>query len=131
MISEVNTPLPQKILRLPTLSTLATLKIDICSVEISDRLEYLLSSIQSAPVLSSVTFAIRGSLPWLALPTPDQWVGVDKWLIQLAGERDKAKGGLEVMLSRWPRGNTNWEGYFPEFREAGGRLTVEFVGAHS
>ena len=36
-----------------------------------------------------------------------------------------AKFGLRVVLVGWPEDNPGWEGYFPEFREAGGELRRE------
>ena len=36
----------------------------------------------------------------------------------------KAKGGLRVTLSRWPKGRSIWDGSSPRFAEAGGKLVV-------
>lgn len=126
-IGEVDVPLPS--FRLPPLSALATLKIQLFSKEVSDRLADLLSSIHSAPVLSSITFIFPTLQAGQAFPTTGCWVGVDRSLARLASERIAAEGGLEVMLEPWPKGNTSWEEYFPKFKEAGGQLRAVFDSA--
>jgi len=128
-IWKVDVPLPE--VHLPPLSALARVEIQLYSEGISGRLVDLLSSIHSAPALSSVTFTFPVRHGASVFPPPGPWVGVDKWLARLTGDRGRAEGGLTVMLKPWPDGDSNWEGYFPTFRMAGGKLTVEFASAPS
>ena len=50
---------------------------------------------------------------------------MDKWLARMVATRTVAEAGLRVILAGWPEDNPNWEGYFPEFRGAGGELRRE------
>ena len=43
----------------------------------------------------------------------------------MVATRTVAGAGLRVILAGWPEDNPNWEGYFPEFRGAGGELRRE------
>jgi len=124
-IHKVDLPLPGA--HLPALSALTEVEIQLYSEEVSCRLAALLSSVHSAPALSSVTFASPIQISALTFPSSGPWVSVDKWLARLAGKRDRTEAGLVVVLIPWSEGNTNWEGYFPEFSMAGGQLTVELV----
>ena len=94
------------------------MEIQLYSVQPSDRLAELLTAIDSAPALSSVTFNL---FVGLAVFQSD----IDKWLARLAGERNKAGAGLVVMVGPWPKENTVRKGYFPEFRKVGGELRVD------
>ena len=77
--------------QLPASSALTSMEIQLYSVQPSDRPADLLTAIDSAPALSSVTF---GLFVDLAVVQSD----IDKWLARLAGERNKAGAGLVVML---------------------------------
>jgi hypothetical protein len=102
----MDTPLPQ--VHLPPLSTLTKVNIHLCSNDVSGRLADLLSSIHSAPALSSVTFTFPARHAACAFSSSGRWIGVDKRLGRLASERGKAEGGLLVMLTPWPEGNSSW-----------------------
>ena len=128
-IRRVHIPLSD--VHLPPLSALTRVDIQLYSEEVSGRLVALLSSIRSAPVLSSITFTFPVHPSALIYPPTGPWVGVDKWLARLASDCGRSEGGLTVMLKPWPEGNSNWEGYFPAFRMAGGQLTVGLASAPS
>ena len=86
----------------------------------------LLSSIRSAPKLSSVTFSFTGVRSTLQeFPASGSWTVVDKWLARVGSERTGAEDGLCAVMAGWPEDNPNWEGYFPEFRRAGGKVGRE------
>jgi len=53
------------------------------------------------------------------------WAVVDKWLAQMAFVPATGKPSLRVVLAGWPEDDPNWEGYFLEFRRAGGELRRE------
>ena len=51
---------------------------------------------------------------------------MDDWLARMATARGVGVNiGLRVVLTGWPEGDLCWEGYFPEFRGAGGELKRE------
>ena len=52
---------------------------------------------------------------------------MDKWLAQMALIPATGKAKLRVVLAGWQEDNPNWEGYFPEFRRAGGELRREIL----
>jgi hypothetical protein len=54
-------------------------------------------------------------------PSSDPWVEVDKWLAKMARQTE-VKGSLTVKLAQQQEDGTALEGYFPEFRKAGGKL---------
>ena len=122
MVHRADVPLPE--VHLPPLSALTWAGIALYSNDISGRLADLLSSIHSAPALSSVSFAFPIWHAANPFPTSGPWTRVDKWLARLADKRNKAGERLAVMLSPWTKGDSNWEGYFPEFRKVGGWLMV-------
>ena len=122
-LRKVDVPLPK--VHLPPLSALARVEIQLYTGGVTGRLVDLLSSIHSALVLSSVTFTFPMRHPASVFPPPGPWVSVDEWLARLVSDCGRSGGGLVVMLKPWPEGNSNWEGYFPAFRKAGGHLTVE------
>jgi len=128
-IRMLHTPLPE--VHLPPLPALARVDIQLYSEGVSGRLVDLLSSIHSAPVLSPVTFKFPVRFRASGFPPPGCWVDMDNWLARLASDRSRTEGGLIVMLKPWPDGNSNWEGYFPEFRMAGGQIAIEHAGARS
>jgi len=117
-IRTLHTPLPE--VHLTPLPALARVDIQLYSEGISGRLVDLLPSVHSAPVLSSeCDVQIPCTIPRIRFPSPGSWVDMDNWLARLASDRSRTEGGLIVMLKPWPEGNSNWEGYFPEFRMAG------------
>ena len=119
----VDKPLPED--HLPPFSALTRVRIRLYFGNVSGRLANLLSSIHSAPTLSTATFKFPARHSALAFPSSGPWVMVDKWLAWLASDRGETKGGITVTLGGWPDGDSNWERYFPGFRMAGGQLTVE------
>ena len=50
---------------------------------------------------------------------------MDEWLARMVAARAVKKACLKVVLTGWQEDNSNWEGYFPEFRRAGGELRRE------
>lgn len=117
----VDLPLP--VIHLPPFPSLTRVRVNLGTEDITARLAGLLSSIRSAPELSSVTFSLSDtwSLP-RDFPSSGNWTLVDKWLAWVFTTRTMAKGGLRVVLAGWLGGDQNWKGYFPEFRRAGGKL---------
>ena len=101
-------------------------RVELATGFLPGRLASLLSSIHSAPNLSSVTFSFadRSATPSV-FPSSGNWVVADKWLAWVATVRTTAKASLMVVLAGWPEDNPNWEGYFPEFGRAGGILRRE------
>ena len=63
------------------------------------------------------------------IPDSRLWIDVDKWLARLAMDPE-SKGGLTVLLTPWPEGNSSWEVCLPEFKSAGGELRVD-AGVHN
>ena len=106
--------------------SLARVRVELASRFLTDSLAGLLSSIRSAPELSSVTFSFAGR--WVtasAFPSCEDWIVVDRWLARMVDARATAKVVLRVVLAGWPEDNPDWKGYFPEFRRAGGDLRRE------
>ena len=117
---------------LPPLPTLTTVRVKLLSSAVSRCMAHILSSIHSAPALSSVAFTLPAGHGGGVFPHfhNSNCIEVDKWLARLTSERDRAGEGLTVVLTPWPEGNSDWEGYFPGFRRAGGELKVD-AGIHS
>ena len=125
---ELMNPSPPTV-HLPPLLALATIQVEIRSDLLSARLADILSSIHSAPDLSSIIFKYPKSTTVKDVPTSRTWIDVDKWLARLAMSV-KTRRSLTVVLTTWPEGNSRWEEYLPEFMKAGGELRVE-AGARS
>jgi len=77
----------------------------------------LFNSINSAPVLASVTLTAGNWRFGRNSTSEGPWVDVDKWLARMALQTE-VKGGLTATLAHWPV----WKEYLPEFRKAGGKL---------
>ena len=111
--------------RLPPFPALTTMEVKVYSGSLSAPLTNILSCIRSAPALSSITFKYPRLIRTVAediLSPP--WIDVGKWLAWLAMHA-RSKGGLVVVLTPWPEGNSSWEVCLPEFRKAGGELRVD------
>ena len=120
---ELTNPFPPTV-HLPPLPALATIQVEIRSGFLSDDLADVLSSIHSAPDLSSIIFKYPKSTTVKDVPTSRTWIDVDKWLARLATSV-KTRRSLTVVQTTWPEGNSKWEEYLPEFMKAGGELRVE------
>ena len=109
-----------------TFPSLTKVRVQLAPHSLTGRCAAFLSSICSAPELSSVTFSFAAigvtSSVFLFFA---HWAVVDKWLAQMALTPVTGKAKLRVMLAGWPEDNPNWEGFFPEFRRAGGELRRE------
>jgi hypothetical protein len=118
--------LPPRTIHSTPFPSLTEVRIDLSFDNPTSRLVRLLSSIHSTPELSSVTFSFAGAW-WAAqeFPSSGNWIVVDQWLARSVTGCTVARGGLGVVMAGWPEGNSNWEGYFPEFRRAGGELRRE------
>ena len=116
---QANEPLPAVLL--PPLPALTTLRIGLCSGGPFPRLAHVLSSIHSAPALTSITFTFDRWWYGEYFPSSDPWVEVDKWLAKMALQTE-VKGSLTMILAQQREDGTALEGYFPEFRKAGGEL---------
>ena len=110
---------------LPPFRVLTTMEIETNSGPLSARLASFLSSILSAPTLSSITFRYLGSNPREDIPVSSVWKDVDRCLARLAAQTKRDRS-LRVVLVPWPVEDLEWEGCLPEFRKAGGELKVEF-----
>jgi hypothetical protein len=111
-------------IHLPSLPALTTLVIYLSEYGPSSRLTNILCSIGSAPVLTSIVIEYYH---WDSIERPpleDPWADVDRWLSRIA-KRAKVDGGLALTLARWPKGESVWDGFFPEFRESGGEIKVD------
>ena len=99
--------------------------IDLCSGGPFPRLVYILSSIHSAPALTSLTFTPEEGWYGGCFPSSGPWVDVDKWLARMALQTE-VKGSLTVVLvQRLEEVPGVLEGSLPEFRKAGGELKIE------
>jgi hypothetical protein len=122
-ILQANKTLPA--VPLPPLPALTTVHIDLRSGGPFPHLVYILSSIHSAPALTSVTFTPEEGWYGERFPSSGPWVDVDKWLAQMTLQTE-VKGNLTVVLvQRLDEGPGVWEGSLPEFRKAGGELKIE------
>ena len=108
-------------IHLPSLAALATLCVDLRAGDPSPHLTNFLYSVSSAPALTSVVIKSDEWPDEYSFPSP--WVEVDKWLVRMV-EHARVKGGLRVMLKRWPEGKSVWKGLLHRFTEVGGKLTV-------
>jgi hypothetical protein len=110
---------------LPPLPALTTVHVDLLSEEPSPRLAHILSTIHSAPVITSVTFTSDG---WYGeyFPSSGPWVDVDRWLVRMTLQTE-VEGSLAVKMVQRPEEEPVWEESLPEFRKAGGKLTIETV----
>jgi hypothetical protein len=111
-------------IHLPSLPALTTLAIDLCGGDPSPHLISILCSIGSAPALESIAIE---NVDWdfiEPLPLKDPWVDVDRWLSRIA-KHARAKGGLALTLTQWPKDKSVWEGFLPKFRESGGEIKVD------
>ena len=111
---------PIHLLSFPALTTLA---VYVYIDRPSPRLKNILGSIGSAPALTSIVIESRGWASFDYLPLADLWVDVDRWLSRIS-RHDKVEGSLLLTLRPW----TVWEGFFPEFRESGGKIKVDDSG---
>jgi len=111
------------VVHLPPLSALTSMEVTIHSGSLSPRLAEFLPCIRSAPVLSSITFKYPKATPIEYIPASRLWIDMDKWLARLA-MHVKTNKRLSLVLKPWPEGNSEWEGCLPEFRKAGGELSV-------
>jgi hypothetical protein len=73
--------------------------------------------------LASITFAQDEWCPDIDFSL-GPWVEMDKWLARMAVQTE-VKGGLVVILARWPEDEPIRERCLPEFRKAGGELRIE------
>jgi len=110
-------------IHLPSLPALTTLVIHIYVDRPSPHLTNILCSIGSAPSLTSIVIESTNWMSLDYLPLADPWVDVDRWLSRIS-RHAKVEGGLSLTLSRW----VGWEGFFPEFRESGGKIKVDNSG---
>ena len=108
---------------LPSFPSLATLTIYIYMDRPSPHLKNILSSIGSAPALTSIIIGSMNRVSLDYLPLVHLWVDVDRWLSRVS-RHAKVEGGLLLTLKQW----TVWEGFFPEFRESGGKIKVDDSG---
>ena len=103
--------------------------MDLSSDDLTSSLVAISSSVRSAPKLSSITFSFAGaSFTARCFPSSGNWVVVDRWLAWFVTvtARTVAEGSLSPVIAGWlPEDNSDWEGYFTEFRRAGGELRME------
>jgi hypothetical protein len=107
---------------LPPLPALTTLRIRPSSDGPLAPLTHILSSIHSAPALTSITFTSGGAWHGEYFPSSGSWVEVDKWLAKMALQ---VRGSLAVTMAELLEDGLVWEEPFPKFREAGGVLMIE------
>lgn len=105
---------------LPSLPVLTTLVLNFSGVP-SRRLTNMLSSIDSAPSLTSVAIGRRSRTTISRLPL-SLWVDMDRWLARIA-KRVKVKGGLSLTL-RWWR-ISDGRKFWRAFRESGGVIKMD------
>jgi hypothetical protein len=117
---QANEPTPA--VPLPPLPALTTLRIGLFSGGPFARLTHILTSIHSAPALSSITLTSDGGWHGEYFPSSGPWVEVDKWLAKMALQ---VRGSLTVTMAERLEDGLVWEEPLPEFREAGGVLCVE------
>ena len=86
---------------LPPFRVLTTMEIETNSGPLSARLASFLSSILSAPALSSITFRYLGSNPREDIPVSSVWKDVDRYLARLAAQTKRDRS-LTVVLVPWP-----------------------------
>jgi hypothetical protein len=110
-------------IHLLSLPALTTLVIQLSECEPSPHLTNILCSIGSAPALTSTVIQYDDWDYIQCLPLEDPWVDVDRWLSQIA-KRAKVNGCSALTLAEWPKGKSVWDGFFPEFRESGGKIRV-------
>jgi len=110
-------------IHLPSLPALTTLVIHVHTNRPSPRLTNILFSIGSVPILTSITIKYEHRTLLSHSTLEHLWADVDRWLSRIA-KHAKVEGGLPLTLIRW----VNWEGFFPEFRESGGRVEVDNGG---
>jgi hypothetical protein len=111
-------------IHLPSLPVLTTLIIDISGDNRLPRLTSILCSIGSAPALTSISIEYAIWKYSQNFPSEDPWVDVDRCLSRIA-KHTEVKGGLALILTRCPKGQSVWEGFLPEFRESGGEIKVD------
>jgi len=111
---------PIHLLSLPALTTLA---VYVYIDRPSPHLENILRSIGSAPALTSIVIESKGWASFDYLPLMDLWADMDRWLSRIS-RHAKVEGGLLLTLRQW----MVWEGFFPEFRESGGKIKVDDSG---
>ena len=114
---------------LPPLLAVTTVEVKIYLGSPSARLVDILSSIHSAPALSSITFKYLKSSTVEDTPTSSIWVDIDKWLARLAMNVKTGRSLTAILMPR-PEGNSKWEECLPKFTRAGGELRVE-TNVHS
>ena len=90
----------------------------------SPCLIHTLSSISSAPVLTSVAPDCWWHFP-LGPGSPNIWDRLDKWLSHMA-KNSTVGGGFVMTLERW-RGNLVPEEFLPGFRKVG-KIKTDFSG---
>jgi len=110
-------------IHLPSLPALTTLVVHVHTDRPSPHLTNILFSIGSVPMLTSITIKYERPTLLSHPPLEHLWADVDRWLSRIA-KHAKVEGGLPLTMMRWAL----WEGFFPEFRESGGRVEVDNGG---
>ena len=119
--TDITLETPSPSIDLPPLLALTSLQIRLYTCSPSRRLTKILSSIPSAPALTSIAFEYGG---WGGIPRAvdlSTWADADKFLARIA-KGVNAKGGLVLTLKPWPSDQMVWEWFLPQFREAGGKI---------